>query len=111
MFRVYGVSFKKCEEKAKKEIDKLRGKLAPCTADEYQFKVIEKAKVIYESAKPVAVSAELSTPTLVAEYIELAKKSGGFKLLSGMRKTHKVDAKGNTKISKATKKPLWKRLM
>lgn len=88
-------------------VDALRGDEQPKTADEYQEKLVEFTEEVYKKAKPSSVSGELSTPSLVTDYIELAKKSGGFKMLTPMRKTHRTDAKGNIKTSKATKKPLW----
>ncbi len=111
MFKVFAVSYKKCKEKARKDINKMREKDPPKTAEEYEAKLIELADEMYKKDKPSPVSAELSTPTLVKEYIELCRNQGGFKHLIGMRKMQKEDKKGNKLVSKRTKRPLWQWVM
>lgn len=101
MFYVYGVCKKKCRKAAEKKVSALRGKLAPKTQSEYEAKVDEVAKEVFETAKPVCVSAELSTPSSVTQFIELAKKSGQYRDLQAMRKKPVQDSSGKAVRTKA----------
>ncbi|MDP5205569.1 hypothetical protein ORI99_00705 [Alishewanella sp. SMS9] len=112
MFCVYGVSRKACEKKAHQQIAKLRGAEKPTTQAQYQAKLEEITETLFVRLNPTCISGELATPSSVHQFIELAKKSDGFRSLVGMRKVPATDKKGEIKISKSTKKPIftWQKL-
>tara|TARA_B100000700_G_scaffold161345_1_gene178680 strand:+ start:38038 stop:38445 length:408 start_codon:yes stop_codon:yes gene_type:complete len=95
MFYVYGVCRKKCRTQAEKKVSSLRGKDAPSTQQEYELAVAEITEEVFKKAKAVCVSGELSTPSSVDQFIELAERSGQYKGLKPMRKRPAEDAQGN----------------
>lgn len=76
MFFVYGVSMTIAKKEAVKKYSQYEGahpnrrELSPA---EYQAKLDEMAKAKFEKMKPQKLSNSLSTPSLCAQYIELAK--------------------------------------
>lgn len=74
MFCVFGVSKKKCKAAAEKKVNAMRGELAPKTQKQHESLVEKLTEELFLKAKPTAISAELSTPSLVEDFIVLAKK-------------------------------------
>ena len=107
MFCVFGVSKKKCKAAAEKKVNAMRGELAPKTQKQHESLVAKLTEELFLKAKPTAISAELSTPSLVEDFIALAKKTGGMRALKGMRRAHKTDKKGVPQYQKRTKKPVF----
>ena len=105
MFCVFGVSIKECRKKAAKEIHSL---LLSGTIEQsdYEQKVKELTQQLFETSKPKAVSAELSCPKRVKEFLDLAKKDEGLKDLKPMKKVEKLDGAGKPILTKKTKKPI-----
>lgn len=107
MFCVFGVSKKKCKAAAEKKVNALRGALAPKTQKQHEKMVATLTEELFLKVKPTAISAELSTPSLVEDFIALAKKTGDMRALQGMRRVHKTDSKGTPQYQKRTKKPVF----
>ena len=84
MFFVYGVSMTIAKKEAAKKCSVYEGvqpKRRELSPAEYQAKLDEMAKAKFETMKPQKLSHSLSThslstPSLCAQYIELAKKTG-----------------------------------
>ncbi|NUZ10013.1 hypothetical protein HUZ36_04400 [Pseudoalteromonas sp. McH1-7] len=95
MFYVYGVSRKKCRAKAEKDVAARFGDKAPKTQSEHIAAVEARTTELYSKAKPVCVSGELSTPSSLYQFIELAKKTDELKDLMPMRRKPMIDASGN----------------
>ena len=107
MFCVFGVSKKKCKTAAEKKVNAMRGELAPKTQKQHEKMIETVTNEIFAKAKPAAISSELSSPSLVEDFIVLAKKTGGIRALKGMRKVHKTDKKGALQFQKRTNKPVF----
>lgn len=105
MFCVFGVSIKYCRKKAAKEIHSLllAGKI---DQSDYEQEVKDLTQNLFETSKTKAVSAELSCPKRVKEFLELAKKDEGLKELKPMKKVEKLDGAGKPLLTKKTKKPI-----
>ncbi|MGE6315897.1 hypothetical protein ACQKC1_08925 [Shewanella baltica] len=79
MFFVYGVSMTIAKKEAAKKCslyEGVRPKRRELSPAEYQAKLDEMATAKFETMKPQKLSHSLSTPSLCAQYIELAKKTG-----------------------------------
>lgn len=107
MFCVFGVSKKKCKAAAEKKVNAMRGELAPKNPAQHKQLVEVMTDELFLKSKPTAVSGELSSPSLVDDFIELANKTGDIRALKGMRRVHKADKKGALQYSKRTKKPIF----
>ncbi len=78
MFFVYGVSMTIAKKEAAKKCSVYEGvqpKRRELSPAEYQAKLDEMTKAKFETMKPQKLSHSLSTPSLCAQYIELAKKN------------------------------------
>lgn len=73
---------------------------------DYEQKVKELTQKLFETSKPKAVSAELSCPKRVKEFLDLANKDDGLKDLKPMKKVEKLDGAGKPILTKKTKKPI-----
>lgn len=105
MFCVFGISMKECRKQTDKKVNEIfkRGKLEQ---SEYEGKVSEVANELFEKSKPKPISADLSCPDRVIEFIELAKKDSSLKDLKAMKKIQKLDGSGQPLLTKKTKKPI-----
>jgi hypothetical protein len=78
-FKVYGVSYQQCLEKAKKAL--LRSiNLTDYTLDEFEEMAHTDAQELYQKDQLKAVSHEFSAPQFAQEFIKLADKDK-FRLL------------------------------
>lgn len=103
MFFVYGVSMTIAKKEAAKKCSLYEGahpKRRELSPAEYQAKLDEMALAKFEQMKPQKLSHSLSTPSLCAQYIELAKKQ------DQCRDLHVRYRKPTGKVNPKTKKEI-----
>lgn len=103
MFAVKGVSRAKCEVKAKKKVDLLRGDEKPTNGTEYAEALTKQTDIIFEKAKPEIVSKDFSMPSCAYEFIELAKGNENYRNLSVVKKVPKLNKDGSIALTKGKK--------
>lgn len=104
MFAVFVINQRKAREMAIKKTAKTTGKgktLRQLTPDEYQEALNVATEKFMQQMKPVILSPEYSTPSVCADFITLAEKSGATRLSVMMKApVESKDKKGRLKIVK-----------